>query len=54
MASGFASYVARNADTHGLPLAEYKGAAVEWFLWVVENPSRTEKQPSEQRRQCRS
>lgn len=37
--SGFAEYVGRYADGHGLSLAEYEGAAVEWFLLgLVELP----------------
>ena len=37
--SGFADYVGRHTAGHGLPLAEYEGAAVEWFLLgLVELP----------------
>jgi hypothetical protein len=37
--SNFADYVGRHAAGHGLPLAEYEGAAVEWFLLgLVELP----------------
>ena len=37
--SGFAEYVNRHTVGHGLPLGEYEGAAVEWFLLgLVELP----------------
>jgi hypothetical protein len=37
--SGFAGYVGRHAAGHRLPLTEYEGAAVEWFLLgLVELP----------------
>lgn len=39
ISSGFADYVGRHADGNRLPLAEYEGAAVEWFLLgLVELP----------------
>jgi hypothetical protein len=39
ISAGFAEYVGHYSDEHELPLAEYEGAAVEWFLLgLVELP----------------